>query len=54
MSKGRLNLYIDLQNVYDRGNVAGFDFEVDEEVGLMGQAEEWAGFLPSAGVRWTF
>ncbi len=52
---GRLTFYLDVQNVYDRGNVGGFDFEIDEETGtLIRRSEEWAGFLPSVGVRLDF
>ena len=45
----------ELQNVYDRGNVGGFDFEIDAQEGtFLRRAEEWAGFLPSAGIRLDF
>ncbi len=47
--------FVDVQNVYDRGNIAGFDFDFDEETGeVLPNAEEWAPLLPSAGikVRW--
>lgn len=55
LRRGRLSVYVDLQNVYDRGNVAGFDFQLDEATGrVVGTPEEWAGFLPSGGVRWDF
>jgi len=51
LSFGRLNLYIDIQNVYDQDNLAGFDPEIDDEEGTVLLIEEyWAGFLPSAGV----
>ncbi len=52
---GRLGFYVDLQNVYDRGNVGGFDFEIDAEAGtVLRRPEEWAGFLPSLGVLLEF
>lgn len=55
LRRGQLSVYVDLQNVYDRGNVAGFDFQFDDETGrVVGTAEEWAGFLPSGGIRWDF
>lgn len=51
-----VELYLDVQNVYDRRNVAGFDVEIDEELegGLLKVPEEWAGFLPSLGVTVEF
>lgn len=50
-----IDLFFDVQNLYDRANVAGFDIEVDEDEGLlMVAAEEWAGFLPSAGISVEF
>ncbi len=49
------SFWIDVQNLYDRGNVAGFDIEIDEDTGMLDRiAEEWAGILPSAGLRVTF
>ena len=52
---GTLVLFIDVQNVYDRGNIAGFDFSIDQEEGtLTPNAEEWAGILPSVGVSFEF
>ncbi len=52
---GTLVLYVDVQNAYDRGNVAGFDFEIDEEAGtLTPNPEQWAGILPSVGVSFEF
>lgn len=50
-----LDFFVDLQNVYDRRNIAGMDFEIDDEDGrLIGDAEEWPGFLPSAGISLEF
>jgi hypothetical protein len=52
---GTLGLFIDVQNAYDRGNVAGFDFVIDEEEGtLMPNPEQWAGILPSLGLSFEF
>ncbi len=52
---GLLTFYVDIQNVYDRANIGGFDFEIDEEAGTILQiGEEWAGFLPSAGILLEF
>jgi outer membrane receptor for ferrienterochelin and colicin len=51
----QLTFFVDVQNAYDRRNVAGFDFEIDEEEGLVvANPEEWAPIIPSAGLRVTF
>jgi hypothetical protein len=50
-----LGLFFDVQNAYDRGNIAGFDFDIDEEAGtIVANAEEWAGILPSVGIGVEF
>ena len=50
-----LDFFVDVQNVYDRKNVAGFDIEIDDEQGSIdATAETWPGILPSAGVRVEF
>lgn len=58
---GELELFIDVQNLYDRENPAGF--EVDERNFVIlsdGQAayvpapESWLGIFPTAGVVWRF
>ncbi len=52
---GTLGFFVDVQNAYDRGNVAGFDFMIDEELGtLMPNPEQWAGILPSLGLSFEF
>ena len=54
-SWGRLVFFLDLQNVYNRKNLAGFDVQFDEEDGVLKVEEErWPGFLPSLGIRWEF
>jgi hypothetical protein len=54
-SWGSLTFFIDVQNLYDRRNAAGFDIEIDEEDGLLTSvAESWPGILPSAGIRFEF
>jgi outer membrane receptor protein involved in Fe transport len=51
----RYDLYVDVQNVYNRENAAGFDYEIDEEAGtIRSNPESWAGILPSAGIRVEF
>ncbi len=53
--RGSATFFIDIQNVYDRENVAGFDIEIDDEEGtLVRRAEAWTGILPSAGIRLEF
>jgi outer membrane receptor protein involved in Fe transport len=51
----QLDFFIDIQNLYNRRNVAGFDIEIDEEEGtVVILAEEWTGFFPSAGISVEF
>jgi hypothetical protein len=46
---------VDVQNVYNRQNLAGFDVEVDEDAGVVRIDEEhWPGIFPSLGVTWAF
>ena len=55
LRSGRLVLFLDLQNVYDRKNLAGFDVQLDEEESeLIVEPERWPGFFPSLGMRWEF
>jgi hypothetical protein len=59
LSLGRLDAYVDLQNLYDRQNVRGFDhiaFELEPGGDVRIHSEEvgWGGFLPSFGIRWQF
>jgi outer membrane receptor protein involved in Fe transport len=52
---GRLTAFADVQNLYDRQNVAGYDLDLDEEAGVVVADEErWPGFFASAGVSWEF
>jgi hypothetical protein len=56
---GRLDTYLDLQNVYDRQNARGFQAFAFEpgpagDVRVQADAVSWGGFLPSFGVRWRF
>ena len=59
LKRGRLSLFIDVQNLYDRDNARGID--IDEEIffqrpdGSFGVAfpeESWLGVLPSFGISW--
>jgi hypothetical protein len=60
LTKSRLSLYFDVQNVYDKENIAGQDVELefavdpDDQVRLIPVAEKWGGFLPSVGIEWEF
>lgn len=55
VGRGELTFFLDVQNLYDRSNPAGFDAEIDEETGTLVLAEEgWPGVLPSVGVSWEF
>jgi outer membrane receptor for ferrienterochelin and colicin len=53
---GKLMLFIDIQNLYDRQNVAGFDTGIDVVEGgqILAETEYWAGILPSAGLTYRF
>ncbi|HEX6900205.1 MAG TPA: TonB-dependent receptor [Thermoanaerobaculia bacterium] len=48
---GALDFFVDIQNLYNRRNLAGFDYEIDEDEGMiLVDPEEWPGFLPSLGI----
>ncbi|HVR96433.1 MAG TPA: TonB-dependent receptor [Thermoanaerobaculia bacterium] len=50
-----LDLFFDIQNLYNRRNAAGFDFDIDEDEGVItATTEKWPGFLPSAGISLEF
>jgi hypothetical protein len=59
--RGTIELFLDLQNAYDRLNVSGY--AVDDRAFSIGdngdviytpQLEEWLGILPSLGLSWRF
>lgn len=53
VDRGRLTLFLDVQNLYHRRNVAGFDLDLDEEAGqIIAREEDWPGFFASAGISW--
>jgi outer membrane receptor protein involved in Fe transport len=58
--KGVLGFFIEIQNVYDRQNISGFDVELEFEVLADGEIklnpveEIWGGILPSFGFTWEF
>lgn len=51
LRSSRLTFFVDLQNVYNRKNVAGFDLAVGED-GIVAEPEAWPGFFPSLGITW--
>ncbi|MEJ2084843.1 MAG: TonB-dependent receptor [Acidobacteriota bacterium] len=55
LSFGDLTFFVDIQNVLNRRNVAGFDIEIDTDEGVLEPiVEEGAGILPSLGVTIEF
>ncbi|MGH9367856.1 MAG: TonB-dependent receptor [Thermoanaerobaculia bacterium] len=55
LGSGSLTIFADVQNLYDRRNVAGFDLEFDKETGRINSTEDpWPGFFGSAGITWEF
>jgi outer membrane receptor protein involved in Fe transport len=55
LDRGRLTAFLDVQNLYDRQNVAGYDLDLDEEARrIVADEELWPGFFASAGVTWEF
>ena len=54
---GVLGFYVDIQNLYNRKNLAGFDVQIEDEddaVGLIFEPEYWAKIQPSAGGTFEF
>ena len=55
LKSGSLTFFLDVQNVYNHKNVAGFDLEVDEKAGeIIANEERWPGFFASVGVALEF
>lgn len=61
LRRGTLNLFLEVQNAYDRKNEAGFDFDrdsltlqADGSVAFAPEYETWLGILPSFGLGWKF
>ena len=55
LRRGRLSFFVDVQNLYDHENLAGFDLSADEDSGSLEVEEErWVGTLPSLGFAWEF
>lgn len=52
---GELTFFVDIQNLYNRRNLAGFDTSLDEEAGTVDlEPEHWPGIFPSLGITWEF
>jgi outer membrane receptor protein involved in Fe transport len=55
LRRSELSAFVDVQNLYDRRNVGGFDPGLDEEAGIaVLEPEPWPGILPSVGIVWEF
>lgn len=55
LRRGELELFFDVQNVYDRQNVAGYDLGIDDEgTGITLPEEYWPGIFPSVGIYFAF
>ena len=59
--RGALELYIDVQNLYNRENERGYEFgedafelRPDGSVLVTPEIDTWLGMVPSFGVTWTF
>ena len=53
--RGRLTFFVDVQNLYDRKNLGGFDLQVDPDEGSLDVVKEhWPGIFPSLGISWEF
>lgn len=53
LRSGGLTFFVDVQNLYNRRNLAGFDVHLDEDAGRVSLEEEhWPGIFPSLGVTW--
>lgn len=52
---GSWTFFVDIQNVYNRKNLAGFDVRIDDgESAVHLDREDWSGVFPSIGVTWAF
>jgi hypothetical protein len=52
--RSRLVAFVDVQNAYNRRNVAGQDVEIREETGIVKKTESWPGIFGSAGLSLEF
>jgi hypothetical protein len=50
---GRMTFFVDVQNLYDRRNLAGYSVQLDEDTGALSlEKQYWAGIFPSLGIAW--
>jgi hypothetical protein len=49
---GGLTFYVDVQNVYNRRNLAGLSAKLDESGGVAFEEERGASIFPSLGIAW--
>jgi len=55
LARGSLTFFVDVQNLYDRENLGGFDVVIDPDEGAVELDEErWPGLFPSLGVTWEW
>jgi outer membrane receptor protein involved in Fe transport len=51
---GKLTFFIDVQNLYNRRNLSGFDVHPGEDGEVVFDEEHWPGIFPSVGITWEF
>lgn len=57
LRRGDLTFFIGVQNLTNRSNVRGFDFDLEDEddvILIESKVQTWGGRLPSLGLTWTF
>jgi outer membrane receptor protein involved in Fe transport len=55
LKSGSLIIFIDVQNLYNRKNVAGYDLDIDDDAReIIASEERWPGFFASAGIVLEF
>ena len=50
--RGTFTFFVDVQNVYNRHNLAGFDVTLDDDDMVKLVDESWPGIVPSLGIAW--
>ncbi len=58
LGRGRLSVYLDVFNLYDRENAKSFNYRIDglggTQFGVVRTTHELLGLLPTVGARWEF
>jgi hypothetical protein len=58
IGRGRLSVYLDVFNLYDRENAKAYDYYLEglsaTQVGVYRGTHELIGVLPTIGARWEF